>query len=62
MISEIIAYSSPLNEVTVELYKMTGMGYEWPEIERGSDISAVKIVWNFFSKYRLNGLVIIASE
>jgi hypothetical protein len=25
-------------------YKMTDMGHEWPEIERGSDISGVKII------------------
>jgi poly(3-hydroxybutyrate) depolymerase len=50
------------NAVNVELYKMTSVGHEWPEIERGSNISAPKIVWNFLSKYSLNGLVVTASE
>jgi hypothetical protein len=50
------------NAVHVGLYKMISMGHEWPEIERGSNISATKIVWNFLSKYSLNGLVTIVSE
>ena len=36
---------------------MTGMGHEWPEIERGLDISAVEVIWGFLSKYSLNGLI-----
>ena len=39
------------------LCKMTGMGYEWPEIERGSDISAVEVIWSFLSKHSRSGLV-----
>jgi len=55
--SNVISYSNCRGQVNVQLYKMKGMGHQWPEIGIGSDISAVQVIWSFLSKYSLNGLI-----
>ncbi|MEE3197730.1 MAG: META domain-containing protein [Pseudomonadota bacterium] len=55
--SNVISHSNCRRQVSVQLYKMKGMGHQWPEIEIGSDISATQVIWGFLSKYNLNGLI-----
>lgn len=57
LVSKVISYSNCRGQVKVQLYKMQGMGHQWPEVERGSDISAVQVIWSFLSRYSLNGLI-----
>ena len=57
LVSKVISYSNCRGQVKIQLYKMQGMGHQWPEIERGSDISAVQVIWSFLSEYSLNGLI-----
>ena len=51
LVSNVISYSNCRGQVNVQLYKMKDMGHQWPEIEIGSDISAVQVIWSFLSKY-----------
>ena len=44
------------NQTNVELYLMTNMGHEWPNINN-HDLQASTIIWNFLSKYDIDGLI-----
>tara|TARA_B110000902_G_C14221773_1_gene555455 strand:- start:277 stop:1419 length:1143 start_codon:yes stop_codon:yes gene_type:complete len=43
--------------VSVEHYMVTNGGHDWPGSWGNMDINASKIIWNFVSKYDLNGLI-----
>lgn len=57
-------YNNGTDGSSVELYKIIGGGHTWPgafnlgeDIVTNQDISATEKIWEFFSKYTLNGLV-----
>ncbi|MFP6836498.1 MAG: PHB depolymerase family esterase [Pseudomonadales bacterium] len=58
---DLITYSNCQTGVEVQLYKMTGMGHTWPELAeedqfgRDEDISATQVVWQFLSRFSLDG-------
>jgi len=59
---ELYAYDDGDNGVSVEHYKVIGGGHTWPGNAYGgagtnNDIDASVEIWNFFSKYDLNGLI-----
>jgi polyhydroxybutyrate depolymerase len=52
--------------VTVEHFKVLGGGHTWPGTELGGsttnyDIDASEEIWNFFSRYDIDGLINISS-
>ncbi len=49
-------YSSCDNETNVELYLMTNMGHTWPNLNN-HDLQASTTIWNFLSKYDIDGLI-----
>ena len=53
-------YENCLNDVSFELYLLDKMGHEWPSYNREdgpSDIDSASILWDFLSKYDINGLI-----
>ena len=53
-------YENCLNEVSFELYLLDKLGHEWPRVdddEAPSDIHSASILWEFLSKYDINGLI-----
>ena len=50
-------YSGCLNDVSVELYYLHGLGHQWPSIKgtRVFDIDSASVIWEFFSKYDVYG-------
>ena len=59
---ELIIYDGGDNGVTVEHFKVIGGGHTWPGTVFGSpgtnyDINASVEIWQFFSKYDINGLI-----
>ena len=50
-------YSGCLNDVSVELYYLHGLGHQWPSIKgtRVFDIDSASVIWKFFSKYDVYG-------
>ena len=55
-------YAAGTNGATVEHYKINGGAHTWPGSAFGGvgtnqDIDASKEIWNFFSKYNLQGLI-----
>ena len=53
-------YENCLNDVSFELYLLDKMGHEWPSYHREdgpSDIDSASILWDFLSKYDINGLI-----
>jgi len=59
---EHIVYPEGDNGVTVEHFKIIGGGHKWPgtgQSEPGTnyDIDATTEIWNFFSRYDINGLI-----
>ncbi len=53
-------YENCLNDVSFELYLLDNMGHEWPSYDREngpSDIHSADILWDFLSKYDINGLI-----
>jgi len=55
-------YSNGTDGSSVELYKIIGGGHTWPGAFNigdvtNQDISATEKIWEFFSKYTLNGLI-----
>ena len=53
-------YENCLNDVSFELYLLDKMGHEWPSYYREdgpSDIDSASILWDFLSKYDINGLI-----
>ena len=55
-------YGNGQNSVSVEFYLLDRMEHDWPRINGPSDygaydIDAPSIIWNFLSKYDLNGLI-----
>ena len=57
-------YSGGSNNSSVELYKIINGGHTWPGayipfagINTNQDFSASEKIWQFFSKYDINGLV-----
>ena len=49
-------YSGCDNLTNVELYLMTNMGHNWPNLNN-HDLQASATVWNFLSKYDIDGLI-----
>ena len=49
-------YSGCDNQTNVELYLMTNMGHNWPN-QNNHDLQASSTVWNFLSKYDIDGLI-----
>ena len=49
-------YSNCDNQTNVELFLMTNMGHDWPNFNN-HDIEASTTVWNFLSKFDINGLI-----
>ncbi len=43
--------------VDVDHYKVIGGGHDWPGSFGNMDIDANTVIWNFVSKYNLNGLI-----
>lgn len=59
---EHFVYDNGTNEVNVELFKVTGGGHTWPgaAINVGvtnKDINATQEIWDFFSRYDINGKI-----
>ena len=52
-------YNGCMNDVSVELYYLDGLGHQWPSIKgtRVFDIDSASVIWEFFSKYNVDGLV-----
>jgi len=48
-----------MNDVSVQLYYLEGLGHQWPSIEgtRVFDIDSASVIWEFFSKYDVDGLI-----
>ena len=55
----ISVYNGCMNDVSVELYYLDGLGHQWPSIKgtRVFDIDSASVIWEFFSKYNVDGLV-----
>jgi len=52
-------YNGCMNDVSVELYYLDGLGHQWPSIKdtRVFDIDSASVIWEFFSKYDIDGLM-----
>ena len=52
-------YADCMNDVSVQLYYLEGLGHQWPSIEgtRVFDIDSASVIWEFFSKYDVDGLI-----
>ena len=50
-------YNGCMNDVSVELYYLDGLGHQWPSIKgtRVFDIDSASVIWEFFSKYNVDG-------
>ena len=62
--AEHYVYENGTNGTSVELYKVIGGGHTWPGAaipiagsNTNQDFNASENIWNFFSKYDLNGLI-----
>ena len=49
-------YSGCDNRTSVELFLMTNMGHDWPNIN-DHDLQASTTIWDFLSKYDIDGLI-----
>jgi len=54
---EFHAYNNGDNCTAVEHYKIIGGDHEWPGIWGNMDIHASRKIWEFLSKYDINGLI-----
>lgn len=54
---EHFVYANGDNCTSVEHYRVIGGGHDWPGAWGNMDISASALVWNFVSKYDINGLI-----
>jgi len=54
---ELSLYSNGDNSTSIEHYKVIDGGHDWPGAWGNMDIHASKIIWNFVSKYDINGLI-----
>lgn len=54
---EHIVYSNCTNCARVEHYKVIGGDHDWPGVWGNMDINASNLVWEFLSKYDINGLI-----
>lgn len=55
-----VEYSSYLNGencTSVDHYKVIGGGHDWPGDWGNKDINSNSVIWNFVSKYDINGLI-----
>jgi polyhydroxybutyrate depolymerase len=50
-------YDDGDNEINVEHFKVLGGGHDWPGSSGNMDIDASEEVWNFVSRYDINGLI-----
>jgi polyhydroxybutyrate depolymerase len=50
-------YGDGDNSTAVEHFKVIGGDHDWPGVWGNMDIDASKEVWNFLSKYDINGLI-----
>jgi len=54
---EYYSYQNGDNCTTVDLYKVIGGGHDWPGAWGNKDIDASLIIWNFVSRYDINGRI-----
>lgn len=54
---ELYEYQNGDNGVSVAHYKVISGGHDWPGKTGNMDIDASNIIWNFVSKYDINGLI-----
>lgn len=59
---ELIAYAGGDKGAAVELLKVTGGAHEWPGNAGNMDINASLEIWNFFSRYTLDGAVVSVAD
>lgn len=52
---EFLKYPNGDKDVSVEHYKITGGGHDWPGKTGNMDIDASHLIWNFVSKFDING-------
>jgi len=52
-------YINCLNTVGVELYLLDAVGHKWPAINDDDDydIHSADVIWDFLSKYNIDGLI-----
>lgn len=52
-------YNGCMNDVSVELYYLDGLRHQWPSLKgtRVFDIDSASVIWEFFSKYNVDGLM-----
>ena len=52
-------YNGCMNDVSVELYYLDGLRHQWPSLKgtRVFDIDSASVIWEFFSKYDVDGLM-----
>jgi len=51
------SYEAGDNDVTVEHLKVIGGEHEWPGAEGNMDISASEEIWQFFSRFDIDGMI-----
>lgn len=51
------SYDNGNHCVSVDHYKVIGGGHDWPGVWGNKDIDASSVIWNFVSKYDINGLI-----
>lgn len=54
---EYFSYQNGDNCTVVDHYKVIGGGHDWPGVWGNRDIDASSVIWNFVSKYDINGLI-----
>ena len=50
-------YKNGNNDVEIEHYKVINGGHDWPGSFGNMDINADSIIWNFVSKFDINGKI-----
>lgn len=54
---ELSLYDAGDNCTSIEHYKVIGGGHDWPGSWGNMDINASTVIWDFVSKYDINGLI-----
>lgn len=54
---ELSLYDNGDNCTSVEHYKVIGGGHDWPGSWGNMDINASEVIWNYVSRYNINGLI-----
>ena len=50
-------YKNGNNDVEIEHYKVINGGHDWPGSFGNMDINADSVIWNFVSKFDINGKI-----